>query len=90
MSERQWDARTVALVWEGARPAIDGIEGKVRADLQAELEDLSHPSDLIFHLILLEDSISGPAVTAYGREGSDAIHLDFDPEIKWEAMRPNA
>lgn len=63
-----YDHSLCEIVWEGAAPSAD-IIAKVRDSIRDELEDLSDPSDLGFHIVFLSTESEGPTVTLWGVEG---------------------
>lgn len=76
----------IALTWHGT-PRPD-LEGRIRQDIAAELEDLAVPEDLCFHNIWLEDDPQGPTVLVWGEEGDASFHVEFIGEPEWIQIDP--
>ncbi len=49
MTEKNW-RKAFEIVWHGD-PAPKWVEGVVRTDILDELQDLSRPSQLVFHTV---------------------------------------
>lgn len=78
------------LVWHGDLPTdrnMDELELFVIKDLQSSIWGLERPSELIFHTVLLDKSMSGEVVSVWGQEGDDDhFHCEFIAQGEWVSV----
>jgi len=83
--EGDYDHSEAPIVWTGSAPPAE-IIAQVRADIKAELVDLSKPSDLIFHTVFLTDDFHGPTVTLSGDPDTGGFTASYDEETEWTTL----
>lgn len=73
------------LVWHGDYPPA--IVERVRQDIADSLDgSLKRASHLIFHTVLLGDSMSGPSVCVFGKNRDKRLHCEYSAESAWVPM----
>ena len=73
--------KSFEIVWHGDKP--DGIEEIVRADMLDGLADLSKPSNLVFHAVLIGDDYDCPVVSVWGQDGDRRFHAEYVAKPQW-------
>lgn len=73
------------LEWHNTDANIaEALQEQTIADLKHSMEDLEHPSQLVFHHIFLTKDYDGPSVFVWGEEGSDAFHCEYCEKTEWK------
>lgn len=83
LHEREWDAKTVTLEWNGEPPVNKKeMEDLVREDISVSLKRLGRPSDLAMHSVFLK-GLHGPSIAVDGKDDDSGFILTWYEKTKW-------
>jgi hypothetical protein len=73
------------LVWHEQTPDnMHEIEQSVVEDILSSLRSLKTPSDLMYHIVFLSDSLDGESVTVWGEIGDENnFHCQWYKQTDW-------
>lgn len=83
------DSSKIEICWHGD-PCPDEYQDELMSDLVSLTKDLSSPSDLFFHTVILTPDYNGPTIIVWGEEDDDErFHCQYDEVTEWVSVEEN-
>jgi hypothetical protein len=83
MGDEDRDHSECEIVWHGEPPSQERL-ALIRGDIKISLCDLDEPSDLVFHIVFLEEAHEGATATLWGDpDDKGKFHAEWSPTTEW-------